>query len=176
MRCDIHLFVEYNHPQMGMEPVIANLFWLPRDEQLFCALSGRNGAPLPSRYPPRGLPPDVSSAIFFQYFLEVLPRTAEEWRKNLGHAWCYEEDAERFVRENGAVIRRMNGQRYLANPDWRDASHLNLDEVREAMEFSQVGEDRLSPEFLLVLDCMQAIDRRFGERSSRIVYWFNQNN
>ena len=188
MGADIHLHLEYHTTPPGQlrreqarrthplwpRPVIANRFYIPRDYALFAALAGvRNREGRPVKIAPCGLPEDVAREIFHQYYVEIFSADVSvEWLQ-AGWKWCRPEDAEGRVRLYGAAIEDRGARRYIAGPDLHTPSYLYLAEVREALRHPGYDQAQLSTEFHLVLGGMKFIDRQFGDRCSRIVFWFD---
>ncbi|QDV59016.1 hypothetical protein [Rosistilla oblonga] len=175
MGCDIHSHLEYRHPKHGIEPVIANFFTFGRDYNLFATLAGvRNYDERPVFCSPRGLPEDVSEYIHQQFYTEIIPDNAADWRKNVMHEWCYEAQAKQYVEQHNSHIRGYNdSHRYVSNPDWHNASYLTRAEIIDSSAVSNYKLSSAPPEFQMVLDFMDSIDRRFGSGASRIVFCFD---
>ena len=187
MGADIHLHLEYHTTPPGRlrreqarmtqplypRPVIANRFYIPRDYALFAALAGvRNSDNRPVKISPRGLPEDVSREIFHQYYVEIFPPdTPADWLQ-AGWKWCRPEDAQKSV-EKGKQIEERGSRRFIAGEDLHSPSHLYLSEIHQVLRHAGYDEAQLSPEFLLVLGGMEFIDKRYGDRCSRIVFWFD---
>lgn len=188
MGCDIHLHLEYHTTPPGRlrrkqeqanrplypRPVIANRFYIPRDYPLFAALAGvRNRDNRPVKFTPRGLPEDVSREIFHQYYVEIFPPETPSELLQAGWKWCRPEDARKLVEKYGKQTAERGPQRFIAGEDLHDPSYLYLSEINQALRYSGYDKANLSAEFLLVLGGMKFIDKRYGDRCSRIVFWFD---
>jgi hypothetical protein len=51
-------------------------------------------------------------------------------------------------------------------------SWLTLGEIKAALAHHEVGEDRMAPEILAILDAMEALEKRFGVNRVRLVFAF----
>jgi hypothetical protein len=140
---------------------------------LFAALAGVcNKDNRPVKFAPRGLPEDVSREIFHQFYVGVFtPETPAHWLQ-AGWKWCRPEDAQKRV-EKGKPIEGGGARQFIAGEDFHSPSHLYLSEIHQALSHAGYDEAQLSPEFLLVLGGMQFIDSQYGDRCSRIVFWFD---
>ena len=178
MGSDIHLFVEtFATGESQAEAWSDGEIDLIRDYDLFCALAGVRGE-RPPLFAPRGLPRDVSSAVFERYFLFVLDaadRASGNWD---GFHTIDPAGAEDYIRSGKAhrpdpsyVKFNMTAPLgHVSNPDWHTPSWLGKGELRAALSAHKVEP---TADFLVVEDLMEALERRFPERRARIVFWFD---
>jgi hypothetical protein len=178
MGTDIHLFIEtVASGDTQAEAWSDGEIKLDRDYDLFRALAGVRGG-RPPLFAPRGLPRDVSSAVFKRYFffiVDAADRTSAVW---IGFETVDPAAAEGYIRSGEAhrpdpsyvKFNMTSPLGYVSNPDWHTPSWLGQDELREALSAHKV-EPRA--DFLVVEDLMDALVRRFPERRARIVFWFD---
>jgi hypothetical protein len=178
MGTHIHLFIETvvsGEPQA--EAWSDGEIDLGRDYDLFGALAGVRGD-RPPLFAPRGLPRDLSSAVFERYFLFILEaadRLSGGWD---GFGTVDPTVAEGYLRSGEAhrpdpsyvKFNLTSPLGYVSNPDWHTPSWLGHEELRSALSAYKV-EPRA--DFLVVQDLLDALSRRFPERRARIVFWFD---
>jgi hypothetical protein len=149
---------------------------LPRDYRVFKALAGVRGN-TPSLFPPRGIPDDVSERTFEGYYQFIIdPAQSDLYR---GFDFVTLEEAEKFVRFGQVLVsaeRKKSGVRsaygYIPVSTWHTPSWLLLSEIRQALEHSGLPEDQLAPEYRVLLETMESLERHMRTRS-RLVFWFD---
>ena len=184
MGCDIHMHLEYLHPDVGggpaYEPVIASEFYVRRYYPLFNQLAGVRGlAHDGPAFEPRGLPADVCSEIFMRYYIEVEPDDPPNDYYPLDEAETIDVKTAKAWLERDPTLTRVErlGRPFIQDADWHHASFLNLEETIATLNYSSApGIDpapHTVPEMRVVLQFMRTLDAEFGEGASRIVFWFD---
>jgi hypothetical protein len=62
-----------------------------------------------------------------------------------------------------------NGTRYIAGINWHNPSWLNSSEVKQALD----AHHDVDFEWTLLWNCLQSLDEQYGDRHSRLVFWFD---
>jgi hypothetical protein len=178
MGADIHLFIETIATEESQAEAWSDgEIELVRDYDLFCALAGVRGD-RPPLFAPRGLPRDVSSAVFERYFLFILDaadRASGNWD---GFRSVDPAVAEGYLRSGKAhrpdpsyvKFNMTSPLGFVSNPDWHTPSWLGQGDLRDALSTHKVEPPAA---FLVVQDLLDVLVRRFPDRSARIVFWFD---
>lgn len=172
MGTDIHLHIEYKHPQYGMQSI--EDVGIGRDYELFTALAGiQNYDDRPVLYPPRGFPGDVSTFVLSRYYSRIIPDDAGDDLKLGVKWWCYDSDALEYAEKYGVEIVNIYGTRLIANNAVHSPSYLDRLEILQSLDYSGYNQGEAPIEFLMLMDILTAIDNRYGCDTSRIVFWFD---
>jgi hypothetical protein len=202
MGTDIHTFVEVDYATTG-EPFGASAevrcfnqgeFFLWHDYDLFDALgNGRSHSFPPEEvkrwalFPPRGLPANISQAVFLRYYhLVADPRYKEaqldgHWEFYPGLQPVPPEEAARWVGEGWShyldpPVRNAAGRPgrpRVSSPNWHSASWLRLPEVYQALAHFGISVQDLGAAAQVILRVMEEFENRLGVGRSRLVFWFD---
>ncbi|MCO7226977.1 hypothetical protein [Pleionea sp. CnH1-48] len=176
MGCDIHFFIEYDSKgklpfsdTSEIELETTGDFFLPRDYDLFAALSGvRSQSPLP-KFPPRGFPSPVSEALFEEYFSNIV----EPGDKPLSDYDELREHVNDYVQKGYSELQNhpVTKKEWVSCPDWHTPSWLYLSEFLLALD---VHSYLLQSEQLTqALKIMENIEKMCGRNRVRAVFWFD---
>jgi len=162
---DIAMFVEYVDAD-GVHAWAEDAISIPRDYRLFAALDGRSA--------PRGLPLDLSSDVFEQYFLFVVDDASASSYRGFEYVTLAEADA---MIAAGTAHRPPPGYvkynttsplGYVSGPDRNAANWLWSSEVRE-----RTSAIVSSPQWAVLVDVLDSIERRIAGARARIVFWYS---
>lgn len=134
MGCDIHAYLEYfnTEDKTPWVDVYAADISFNRNYNLFNALAGVRGFGGP--FDPKGLPkkPPVSMTTFNKYYLKIIEKDLPNnkflyW--GTGERTVLRPDAMKMIEQYNLVEEDFNGAKYIRNPDWHSASHLELNDL-----------------------------------------------
>lgn len=172
MGCDIHVTIEYDHPELGFQPFVVGGVFIPRDYRLFGALAGvrlREGES--SMIEPRGIPEDACDLIRNQFCQIVTPDKRLEYF-DMG----YNVIRESQIGDRQAEARPcelLGTANWLQDADFHSISYLSLAEINQCLAFRDIQHDQLSAEFLCLTDSLQSLNLRFSDSVSRLVFGFD---
>jgi hypothetical protein len=198
MGTDIHTFVEYAEEKgrrlfsgCPEEPAwFFGRFSLLRDYALFDALGdGRNSQMPPedvcarALYPPRGIPPDISIPVAWEYYdlvVDAHPPHTGFWPK---HGCVSASQTQERVGRGahvGSVTQRMQfgptpprTWQVVSKEYWHTPSWLSLLEVHQSLEHHRLPLTDLRWDFRAVLKCLSEIEEQIGRGQVRMVFWFD---
>lgn len=158
MGCDIHINVEYRHPVLGYQPVVAGGYFVDRRYDLFAALAGvRLASDESCLIPARGFPPDACLPIFAQAHQLVVAdsnspavRFVTDWILNAE----VPSGSEVFEAEKDLV----GMTRWILLPDYHHPSYLSRTETMDCLRHFGYDIDTAPPEFLILIDLLTCID------------------
>ena len=167
MGLDIQLVVESSASDSFASPNGIAYFSPPRDTAMFIALAGMWENPC--FIPARGFP-DPASSMALAHYGRVVVDTVEDgdgWRTaTISRDWaneCLESKRSHALDNTGEWISAPQH----AYPGW-----LRLDELKNALEFSQVAASQLSTGFQFAMNLMKSIEMHGS--FSRMVFWFDE--
>jgi len=179
MGCDIHMYVEYSIKRKNKVNKIDNSHWRNfgrqfnpgRHYDLFGFLSkGVRGGNSPNAFIPKGLPENIGSVTFEDYYMFVIDeeddgfegcvsfKTADVWVKK------YSTDA--IYRAKGTPNEVITN---VASPDWHSMNVLTLEEYKLALD--NFGTNLGLIEYLIILASMESLEANGQE--TRLVFWFD---
>ena len=179
MGADIHLFAEVEEHRGTFQAVSDGQFLMPRNYDLFAALAGvRADEGFTPKFPPRGIPANVSQHVSDRYFMPVISdEQAATW--GIGEYATTEYARELVERQLSSwlllgtttpLCPSTGG--YISNPDWHSPSWLTTPEVAEALAHARYPIAQLALEFRLLLEYLQKYAAE-TDRTARIVFWFD---
>ncbi|MCP4355458.1 MAG: hypothetical protein GY793_07460 [Proteobacteria bacterium] len=130
-------------------------------------------ASVDSKYPPRGFPINCCEEIFYQYHVKIIPDDAADDDKNDIYEWIYQSEADRYFKTTNKDPVEFEGTLNV-NAGFENPSYLNYKEVIESLEHQNYLLGESPQEFQMLIEFMEIVDKRFGEGSSRIVFWFDE--
>lgn len=144
---------------------------ISRDHELFAAISSGDGGNMGIKYPPRGLPMDLSldsQELFFTETTEVkefleISRAEDEEETSL------EEYAEGF---GDWAVRGYQTIGHLPIPETYNHSWLNLNELKAALLSRNLRLDQQSADFRALMAAMETLAEEYGPEKVRLVFCF----
>ena len=196
MGIDIHCFVEYDDsddgPAFGDPDAIrpfneGELFWW-RHPPLFAAMGfvhpqqdRATDDRATCRYPVRGLPEHLGSAVINRFFYIVDDLAyRSDYHPSLGSVGS--EQARKWLDSGQSfhgppmTIARKAGTQHLervSNPTWMMPSWLSTAEFLEAVEHAGLAIESLNVEVRATIQTMQFLESEFGPKHARLVFWFD---
>jgi hypothetical protein len=166
MGCDIHAHLEL----IGQPALHVARFEMPRNYRLFSLLAGVRYDPqdlggYEALYAPRGLPSDISSAVFEACTYAI----DDELAAVDVDGYCSRAAAERWIGNGDATYCDPAGER-VTDPDWHSASWLTHNELATVATRYQ----QLSSEHDAWLDAIIGAMGAFAahQQPNRLVFWF----
>ena len=111
---------------------------------------------------PRGIPNDVSPAVFGRLHLRI--KDADEEGRN---------PTEEMAMQWGARMFWVNGVRYCFHPDWHSVSHYTLEELHA--EIDKRGKNNINGRILDLTKAMFKVCKTYKltQDQVRVVFWFD---
>lgn len=173
MGCDIHVNLEYHHPVLGYQPLIAGGYFLERQYDLFAALAGVYMEPGSScLIQARGFPGDACLPIFARAHLLVVADANSQFTRFVTDGILdteVPEGSKIFEAEKELV----GLARWIFHPDHHHPSHLSRSETMDCLRHLGYDIEAAPPEFRVLIDTLASIDFRFGSPCARLVFWFD---
>jgi hypothetical protein len=164
---DIKLVVESSASDSFASPNGIAYFSPPRDTAMFIALAGMWGNPC--FVPARGFPDPVSSMALTHYG-RIVVDTVEDG-DSWGTARISRDWANECLKSKRSHALDNNGE-WISAPQYAYPGWLRLDELENALEFSQVAISQLSTDFQFAMNLMKSIEMHGS--FSRMVFWFDE--
>ncbi|ADB17711.1 hypothetical protein Psta_3047 [Pirellula staleyi DSM 6068] len=173
MGCDIHVNVEYRHPVLGYQPVVAGGYFVEPRYELFSALAGVRMEPEEScLIPARGFPCDACFPIF-AIAHQLVVADANSQLARLVTDWVLASEVPPGSDVFEAEKELVGMARWIRHPDYHHPSYLSHLETMECLRHFGFDSNSTPPVFLVLTDLLASIDFRFGYPSARLVFWFD---
>lgn len=189
MGCDISIYIELDtctdstkSPFSGNATSIGEgeVLSIDRDYALFAAIANvRNNGSIQCHVEPRGIPNNLSCELIPQFY-QPIKEELGAIPSNFWYSWkeseaVWRKEAKKLVAKGVASYNQeiedcFKPKQLISNTYAHTFSWLYLDEILKSIKINnlEIRDENL----LLVLDLMKAIEKRKGERRTRMLFYF----
>jgi hypothetical protein len=188
MGCDISIFIELdrsnnNEPFSGETVPLGNgeILSIDRNYYLFAALADvRNDGSIRNLIPPRGIPINLSWELI-PHFYQPIKEELKSIPSNFWYSWneigiVTRKEAnnlvdKNLVKYNQEIPNLIKQGQLVTQLDAHTFGWLLLEEIKLSIETNNL--EIKDENFLIIIDLMEMIEKRIGEKRTRMLFYFN---